>query len=104
MRALALLAIGAMTAAGAEPALDAARDALQAIGAQPVGVAGKYKGPRIKYAGCPRVPPGKWAGLLLLNQPVEHEYRFGEGCDLEGKVVFKRSGFPVDLKLRGYPI
>lgn len=110
MRALFLGAL--LTAAGSAFAQSAAElaasEALIAAGAQvPLFKAGakgrSAKAPRVVVTGCPKVQPSKWAGLLLLNQPVEHDFKFGPRCDLEGHVTFRRTGFPMDLRVRNLP-
>lgn len=103
MRLFVLVSIFcASVAHSGEPAsVIEAREILRAIGAKPAGAKGEYKGRRVRVSGCERVAPSRWAGLLLLNQSVEHEYKFAPGCDVEGRVVFKRDGFPVDLRVRG---
>ena len=59
------------------------------------------KAKSVAAGGCPRIPAQKWIGYLLVGEPIEHEFKFGKGCDLEGKVVIRREPFPVDLKIRG---
>ena len=86
----------------------AASEALIAAGAQVPMFKSKSKGKaaqvsRVMVSGCPKVEPSKWAGLLLLNQPVEHDFRFGPKCDLDGHVTFRRAGFPMDLRVRNLP-
>lgn len=51
-------------------------------------------------SGCARVAPGKWARLLLLNEPIYHEVRFSPTCDLQGKLRITQGSFPVDLALK----
>ncbi len=49
---------------------------------------------------CERISAQNWAKLLLLGQPIEHQVKFAEGCDLEGTLRLSSGGFPVDMKLR----
>jgi hypothetical protein len=55
---------------------------------------------KVETRGCAKVPPEKWARLLVANEPVTHELKFGQACDLEGKLVIRRTPFPVDLRVR----
>lgn len=49
---------------------------------------------------CPKIPSSAWGKLILLGRPVEHELKFGPGCDLEGKLVITMEPFPVRLQVR----
>ena len=49
---------------------------------------------------CPKLSPADWARVLILDQPARLDLKFAPDCDLEGVVTVKKSGFPLDLKLR----
>lgn len=58
---------------------------------------------KFRTNGCKAIPPEKLLQLILLNQPVDHEWKFGKGCDAEGKLSLRRTTFPVDLRVRNIP-
>jgi hypothetical protein len=56
--------------------------------------------PAFTTRGCPKPSGAEWARVLLMDQPVSLKLRFAKDCDLEGDVILRKAGFPVDLKLR----
>lgn len=57
-------------------------------------------GAKFSTSGCPVISPQQWIGLLLFNEPVRYDLKFGKGCDLQGSMTITQGSFPVDLQVR----